>query len=354
MKIAYILPSLVNTGPIVVVHNVVKYLKDKTELIDVYYFNETPSKLNFDCNVFHISKSDQIDFDKYDIIHTHTLWSDVYIYKNRRKINKAKIISTLHQDTFMSFTIQFNRVAAFFLGHLWCHVQRGFDGVVTISNQLKDRYNKLFLNKAHTIYNGCSIKENEDVDKEIERQIMDYRDKGWRVLGSYAFISNRKGLNQVIDVLDALPDYVYVIFGEGPYLKNLVDQAEKLGLQERVLFLPYVKAPYIYLKYMDIYMMPSYSEGFGLAMVEAALAKKSIVCSNLPSFHEIFTEKEVSFFELDDKASLIQAIENAYAEIDAKGNLASVRANQFFTAEIMAENHLRYYNTLLTNQSISK
>ena len=105
---------------------------------------------------------------------------------------------------------------------------------------------------------------------------------------------------------------------------------------------------------MDIYMMPSYSEGFGLAMVEAALAKKSIVCSNLPSFHEIFTEREVSFFELDDKVSLIQAIENAYAEIDAKGNLASVRANQFFTAEIMAENHLRYYNMLLTDQSISK
>jgi hypothetical protein len=45
---------------------------------------------------------------------------------------------------------------------------------------------------------------------------------------------------------------------------------------------------------MDIYMMPSLFEGFGLAMVES-ISKKSIVCSNSISLsHEIFTDKEVS------------------------------------------------------------
>lgn len=40
MRIAYILPSLVNTGPIIVVNNVVKNLIDKVDLIDIYYFDE--------------------------------------------------------------------------------------------------------------------------------------------------------------------------------------------------------------------------------------------------------------------------------------------------------------------------
>jgi glycosyltransferase involved in cell wall biosynthesis len=351
MRIAYILPSLVNTGPIVVVNNVIKHLKGKVELIDVYYFDESPETLIFDCNVFHISKSEVIDFDKYDIIHSHTLWADVYIYKNRKKIKKAKTISTIHQDTFTSFTIQFNRFISFFLGHYWCYIQKHFDAVISISDQLKDRYSKLFPN-IKTIYNGCNITDNESVNEEIERKIRHYKEKGFNILGTYAYISKRKGLSQVIKVLKFLPDYVYVIFGEGPYLNELKREVDKLMLQDRVLFLPYVQAPYSYLKFMDIYMMPSYSEGFGLAMVEAALAKKSIVCSNLPSFHEIFSDKEVSFFELDDSDSLINAIKGASNEINSKGEIACARANLFFTSEIMSHNHLLYYKEIVGGNHI--
>jgi len=346
MRIAYILPSLVNTGPIVVVNNVVKYLTGKVDLIDVYYFDESSTTLSFDCNTFHISKSESIDFDKYHIIHSHTLWADVYLFRNRKKIKKAKIVSTIHQDTFTSFTIQFNRFISFFLGHYWCYIQRHFDAVVAISDQLKDRYSKLFP-EIKTIYNGCNITDNEKVDEDIAKLITDYKERGYKILGSYAYISKRKGLSQVVTVLNQLPDYVYIIFGEGPYLNELKKEVVKFNVKDKVLFLPYVKAPYSYLKFMDIYMMPSYSEGFGLAMVEAALAKKSIVCSNLPSFHEIFSDKEVSFFELDNSASLINAITKAYLEIDKKGILACLRANSFFTAEIMADNHLQYYKELL-------
>ena len=53
-------------------------------------------------------------------------------------------------------------------------------------------------------------------------------------------------------------------------------------------FSSYQKNPCNYLPYFDVYVMPSYSEGFGLAMVEAALARRAIVCSDIPSFHEIF------------------------------------------------------------------
>ena len=47
MRIAYILPSLVNTGPIIVVNNVVKNLIDKVDLIDIYYFDDTLFSLIF-------------------------------------------------------------------------------------------------------------------------------------------------------------------------------------------------------------------------------------------------------------------------------------------------------------------
>lgn len=348
MKIAFILPSLINTGPIVVVHNIVNHLKDKVDLVDVYYLDDDSSTLNFECNVFKIDKLNPVKFDDYDIVHSHTLRADFYVYKRRKKISHAKIISTIHQDTFKSFSMEYNNLVSFFLTHYWCYIQRRFDGVISISNQIKDKYNNLLSSNLTTIYNGCTI-DNIDTDEEIEKLIIKYKEKGYKVLGAYAYITKRKGLSQVVKVLELLPNYVFVLIGDGPDLVKIKEIVKKLNLSDRVLFLPYMHAPYSYLDFFDIYMMPSYSEGFGLAMVEAALAKKSIVCSNLPSFNEIFNSEEVCFFELDNLSSLQKAIETAYVERYQRGERANAKALRFFTAEKMAENHLSYYKKILKN-----
>ena len=100
-----------------------------------------------------------------------------------------------------------------------------------------------------------------------------------------------------------------------------------------------------------IYMMPSYSEGFGMAMVEAALGGKAIVCSDIPVFHEIFNENEVRFFTLDNTDSLQQAIHSAYINREKLGKAAYIKANNEFTAQKMAENHKKYYDNLLYNSN---
>ncbi len=92
--------------------------------------------------------------------------------------------------------------------------------------------------------------------------------------------------------------------------------------------------------------MPSYSEGFGLAMVEAALAKRAIVCSDIPSFHEIFGNDEACFFTLKDIKSLRKAIINAYENRNIMGEMAYRRVYNHFTTQRMAENHLIYYKEL--------
>jgi glycogen synthase len=346
MKIAFILPALINKGPVIVAYNTIKYLKDKVDLIDVYYFDDHERLLNFDCNIYHINKSEIIDFDKYDIIHSHTLRSDLYVYKWRKKIHRAKIITTIHQDTFSMFTIRYNYVLSFFLTHYWLYVQRRFDGIVSISNQLKNRFNSLLSDKVTTIYNGCSIGPSR-VDKEIQNKIENYRKDGYKILASYASITKGKGLSQILNVLNLLPDYAYMIIGEGPYVAELKKLTVKLNISNRVFFIPYIDAPYSYLKFIDVYMMPSYSEGFGLAMVEAALEKKSIVCSNIPSFQEIFQPNEVCFFELDNLESLVKSIKTAYEEKEMRGELAYIKANGFFTADKMADNHLLYYKEII-------
>ncbi len=346
MKIAYIIPSLINQGPVIVVRNLVTELIKVNCQIEVYYFDDSVL-LNFPCPVHKILRYQPIDFDKYDIVHSHCIRPDLYLFRWKGKISKAKIVTTIHQDTYKSFRYRYNILASHFLTYFWCHAQSKFDGIISISNQLKNSYESRLKYKIRTIYNGCMIDFNESLENESLNKIKLFSSLGYKVIGSYAYITKRKGLSQIIQSLVILTDYAFVIIGEGPEVDNLKLLSRKLNVDGRVLFISYQKSPYKYLPFFDIYAMPSYSEGFGLAMVESALFNKAIVCSEIPSFNEIFTHDEASFFLLDDTNSLIKAIVNAYEKKKEYGEAAYKKAKEKFTSKTMAKNHLNYYQSLL-------
>ena len=349
MRIAYIVPSLDNKGPIIVVNNLVRFLKDKVDQIDVYYLDSIEGDtLDFDCPTYKIKMNEKIAFDQYDIIHSHCLRPDIYINKWQKYICKSRTVSTLHQDTFKSLTYQYNKLLAFVVTKYWLHIQKKFTGITAISQQLKDQYDSSLNNKVRLIYNGCFVldKDRVELDNLILSKLDQVKSNGYKILLSYAYITKRKGLKQVIDILPLLTDFVLFLIGDGSEIIHLKDQVKNLGLEERVYFFPAQRAPYLYLQNVDIFIIPSYSEGFGLAMVEAALQKKSIVCSNIPSFNEIFTKNEATFFELDNLESLKEAIKIAYENKDLKSKNAFFKAKYKFTADIMADNFLNYYKSL--------
>ena len=57
--------------------------------------------------------------------------------------------------------------------------------------------------------------------------------------------------------------------------------------------------------------MPSRSEGFGLALIEAVQQKIPVICSDIDVFKELFTDDEVTFFKLEDHGSLSEAVKTA-------------------------------------------
>lgn len=348
MRIAFIVPSLQPTGPIILVQSLSKYLKECGCDIDIYYFDGNTKLLEFKCNTFQIAFSDPIDFDSYDIVHSHCFRADLYVNKHKRLIHKSKSLSTLHQDTYISFTYDYCKPLAHLLTAYWLHIQSKNDMVVAISNQLRDSYRTRLKGKLVTLYNGVDIVSADNLDESYLNQISSLKQKGYKLLGTCAKIVKRKGISQVLLALKELPNYAFVIIGDGPEKEVLIQTARQLEVVDRVLFLSHVDTPYNYLEDIDVYMMTSYSEGFGLAMVEAALKGKAIVCSNIPSFHEIFEEAEACFFELDNTLSLIEAINNAYNTKDVLSYKSQEKATKVFTAEKMAERHMLLYEQLVS------
>lgn len=352
MKIAYILPSLNNTGPNIVIQTLVKQIIEKVDAIDVYYFDESNFQIEFLCPVYQIDFSTRIDFEKYTIIHTNMYRPDKYIVKWNKTIDRSKIklVSTVHQDIFTNLKYTYNLPVAVIFNFIWQRYLTKFDYVVAVSKKIQDLYKK-YITQIDTIYNGVDIDYRPEIaDKNIVKQIQQIKEKGFLIIGAYAEISKRKGLDQLFNLLDIRKDIALVIIGEGKEKKRLEDIAKTNDFTNRVIFFPYLNKPYNYLEYFDIYVMPSRSEGFGLALVEAIIAQKPIVCSNIKVFKEMFNEKEVSFFDRDDITSLSNAIDNALINTEQLINQSNIKVQNKFTASIMANNYLKLYQQLSTKK----
>ncbi|MCK8141457.1 glycosyltransferase family 4 protein [Flavobacterium sp. I-SCBP12n] len=348
MNIAVILPKLVSEAPVLVAKDLIEQIHDKVSLIDIYYF-DGENEVGFQCNCYKVSFFEPFDFDKYDIIHTHTLKPDLYIWKHRRKIKNAKCISTIHNYV-KAFRSIFNLVTAFCVGKIWLLALRHQDAIVVLSENMKSEFSvNLDEKKMRVIYNGrrlsedlLNVKFNNEDDKKIKVLRADFK-----IIGVSARLNKIKGFSQLIKALPNLKDYALIFIGDGEEKENLITLASELGVIDRCLFLGYRKNGYLYLPYFDIFAMTSFSEGFPLGLLEAGKFKLPVVCSDLPIFKELFDESEVVFFELNNIKSLEKSITLLYENRDFFSLNIFNKVSQNYTVENMAKNYLSLYNELL-------
>ncbi len=342
MKIAIILPNLSRNGPIFVAQELVSVLFDKVELIDVYYFDDIVD-LSFKCSTIQISFWEKIDFDRYDIIHSHMLRPDLYIFLNKSRIKKAKTFTTLHQYNFEYLKNDYNVVLSFFVSLIWGHILKTFDKVVTLTSHMCSYYyDKGILNSCY-IYNGRNISNV----KYINSPFLDHIKSQYKILGTTGLLIKRKGLEQIIKLLNYNENYFFIVIGDGPEYNVLYDLAVNLNVLDRCLFLGKKANPFEFYSYFDLFIFPTRNEGMPMSLIEAAALNQTVVCSNIPVLKEIYSNKEVSFFELDNIDSLMQAVDFALNNTNSLNFNLNIKYNRTQTSEIMASNYYDLYvNTL--------
>lgn len=348
MKIAYILPSLAAKAPIFIAKRLSDYFISKGNEVEVFYFDDIYGT-NFNCKTVRIKISEPIDFDSFDIIHSHMMRPDKYIAKFSYQIKRAKTISTVHLNlNDLSFT--YGKIISFFYNKKWISWLRKIDVTVQINDYLVDLY-KIKLPNSHLIYNGVSVSEAKDDYSEIIKKINTFKQKNLNVLCSYSGIDKRKGLMQILKLLKNRPDLSYVCIGEGIQKKELIAFAEKNNISDRVYFSPFKKNPYHVMKFADVFMIPSYSEGFSLALLEAGTIGSSVVCTDIPTFNLPFSSNEVSFFKLDDIKSLESAVDEALKFKDKKKIALKKAIDENFSEEHMFQQYENLYQQISVSDS---
>lgn len=139
-------------------------------------------------------------------------------------------------------------------------------------------YPKKYLNKCKVIANGVNIEKSHQENKIFDQ----FKDKV--LLGSVGRLSPIKNHCVIVKSLQYIPDVHYIIVGQGPLKKFLIDEALHYGVNKRLHIIDTLDHEHIYvfLNKLTIFMFPSLSEAFGLAVIEAASAGLPIVTINAP------------------------------------------------------------------------
>jgi glycosyltransferase involved in cell wall biosynthesis len=98
------------------------------------------------------------------------------------------------------------------------------------------------------------------------------------------------------------------IVGEGELRKELEVRVESLGITERVHWLGKTADINDYLFELDLFILPSKYEGFGLALLEAMQTGKPILASNNSSIPEVLGSSYEGLFKTSDVNELSELI----------------------------------------------
>ncbi len=348
MRIAYIVPVLSEFSITILLKMLTEYFFARGDYVKVFYFDETFT-IKLPCEAERIDIKKPIDFDFFDIIHSHAYRPDKYVYKFRKYIKKAKTVSTVHCNLFDQLKYDFGLPIALFFTPLWKRYISSFDMAIQISPCLLRLYAKS-MPKSRLVYNAVDVRFEEVAShKPIEEKIREYKEKGLKVICSYSFISRLKGLSQILHALSQDSSLAYVCVGDGNDKKHLESLSKSLGVMDRCSFFGFQKNPYLLMRYADVFCCPSYSESFCLALFEAGTIGSSVVCGRIPVFTELFSENEVTFFTLDDTASLKCALNEAFLHKSEKKTSLKSRIERDFSREKMLSGYEAVYESLLAS-----
>lgn len=116
------------------------------------------------------------------------------------------------------------------------------------------------------------------------------------VVGSVARLVPDKGLECFLDAaarVAALNERVrFLIVGGGPLRPALEQQAQRLGIAERVIFAGVRSDIPAQMAAMDLFVLPTLREGFGVVLAESMAMEVPVVASDIPAVLEVVADGE--------------------------------------------------------------
>lgn len=199
-------------------------------------------------------------------------------------------------------------------------VLKNADGVFAVSNALK---HEIIATGVRGIANKTKLSWNSvDIDKFSNKENDSFKQE-YKLFDKpiVLFVGNlikRKNVDSLLEAKKiANSDYYLVIVGDGPLFKKLKKKAEDEDIHD-VIFTGSRNDVEDIIPSCDILILPSFSESFGLVLIEALACGKPVIGSDVGGISEIINDDVGLLVNPNKISSIANAIDNLVNDDDLR------------------------------------
>ncbi|GAB7256316.1 N-acetyl-alpha-D-glucosaminyl L-malate synthase BshA [Polaribacter sp. OB-PA-B3] len=217
------------------------------------------------------------------------------------------------------------------------------DVVTSVSNNLKETTNKLFniTKDIKVIYNFIDVEKYDNAHKEECKRIA-LAKPNERI---FTHVSNFRPVKRVEDVIKVfaavrkeIPSKLLMI-GEGPERAKAEKLVKELKITNDVFFLGNSTEVAKILCYTDVFLLPSQTESFGLAALEAMAAGTAVISTNTGGLPEVNIHGKTGYLsnlgDVDDMAKNAISIVKDDTTLEEFKQNAKAQTKQFSLESIL-------------------
>ena len=246
---------------------------------------------------------DMVKLHKIEVLHVHYAIPHAYAaYMAKKMLQdqriKLPIVTTLHGTdiTLVGSHPFYKSAVEFSINHSDC--------VTSVSESLKQDTLDLFniRKEIQVIPNFVDFTKHSNHSEECERGVIAQSHE--RII---SHVSNFRPVKRIMDVVKIFEKIIkeipakLIMVGEGPDKEKAMDYCAKQGIADSVKFIGKSNQVFEVLCYSDLFILPSETESFGLAALEAMMMKVPVISSNTGGLSEVNVEGKTGFlFDVGD------------------------------------------------------
>ncbi|AUJ28117.1 glycosyltransferase family 4 protein [Lactobacillus helveticus] len=280
-----------------------------------------------------------------DIVHTQTEFALGTIGKyvaHQLDIPAIHTYHTMYED-YLHYILNGHLLRPYHVKQFVKSYLKNMDGCIAPSGRVEELLRRYGVQiPIRVIPTGVDIQSmNRDADRDVRKDLG--IDKDAPVILTLSRIAAEKKINHILNVLpaiiDEIPNVKFVIAGDGPDVKVLQKQVERLTLEDYVIFAGNVDHGDVgnYYRMADIFVSASDTETQGLTYVEALAVGTPCVVYNTDYTENIFdkdifgrrfnTQQEMQ----EEIISLLKQKRSKIPQELLQNKLQSISSDQFAT-----------------------
>jgi L-malate glycosyltransferase len=297
---------------------------------------------------------DVVKYEKLDLMHVHYAIPHASAAITAKQVLAEEgihlpVVTTLHGTdiTLLGKDASFEPVISFAINKS--------DAVTAVSASLKNDTYKLFgINKdIEVIPNFLSLEKNTIENRDELRS--EYADVDEKIL---IHVSNFRPVKRIIDIIEIfhkIKDKIkskLILLGDGPERSRAEQLCREYDMCDRVVFVGNLKNPMDLLSIGDLFLLPSESESFGLAALEAMALGLPVISTNTGGLPEVnrhgVTGMMSNVGDTEDMAKNALFLLSDEKRLKRFSENAIMRASEFSTEKILPLYEKVYQSVLHT------